>query len=118
MNTARLTRYDVSASLSASGFSPRSVAIAGSDVVITVESMFSMNNAQATISGMRNARCCTVYRAACSALDVARVEGVAEPITQQIEREHDEEYGRAGPHCHPRRVVDVVLRGVEHAAPA
>src|SRR5689334_25025173 len=57
MNTARLTRYDVSASLSASGFSPMSAAIAGSDVVITVESMFSMNSAQATISGMRTARC-------------------------------------------------------------
>ena len=56
MNTARLTRYDVSASFSASGFSPMSAAIAGSDVVITVESMFSMNSAQATISGMRTAR--------------------------------------------------------------
>ena len=32
-----------------------SAAIAGSDVVITVESMFSMNSAQATISGMRTA---------------------------------------------------------------
>src|SRR5436189_5334322 len=56
MNTARLTRYDVSASLSASGGSPTSAAIAGSEVVITVESMFSMNSAQATISGTRTAR--------------------------------------------------------------
>ena len=43
--------------MSASGFSPMSTAIAGSDVVITVESMFSMNSAQATMSGMRKARC-------------------------------------------------------------
>jgi ABC-type uncharacterized transport system permease subunit len=33
------------------GSSPRSAAIAGSDVAITVESMFSMNSAAATISG-------------------------------------------------------------------
>ena len=33
------------------------LAIAGSDVAITVESMFSMNRALATISGMRTARC-------------------------------------------------------------
>src|SRR5215470_12985798 len=55
MKTARLTRYEVSASLSASGFSPISAAIAGSDVVITVESMFSMNSAHATMRGMRTA---------------------------------------------------------------
>src|SRR5450631_3415415 len=56
MNTARLTRYDVSASLSARGGSPMSAAIAGSEVAITVESMFSMNSAQATMSGIRSAR--------------------------------------------------------------
>jgi argonaute-like protein implicated in RNA metabolism and viral defense len=36
---------------------PISAAIAGSEVAITVESMFSMNNAKATISGtMRSGR--------------------------------------------------------------
>src|SRR6185295_13733730 len=44
-------RYDVTASLSASGLVPISAAIAGSEVAITVESMFSMNSATATISG-------------------------------------------------------------------
>ena len=39
------------ASLSASGSVPISAAIAGSEVAITVESMFSMNKATATISG-------------------------------------------------------------------
>src|SRR3954471_18041854 len=39
------------ASLSSSGFAPMSRAIAGSEVAITVESMFSMNRATATISG-------------------------------------------------------------------
>src|SRR6202163_3385062 len=39
------------ASLSASGLVPRSAAIAGSEVAITVESMFSMNSATATIRG-------------------------------------------------------------------
>jgi hypothetical protein len=57
MNTARPTRYEVSASLSASGLSPISAAIAGSEVAITVESMFSMKSEQATMSGMRTVRC-------------------------------------------------------------
>ena len=48
---ASASRYDVTASFSASGLVPRARAIAGSDVAITVESMFSMNNATATISG-------------------------------------------------------------------
>src|SRR4029079_13690002 len=53
MNTASDNRYEVIASLSVSGLVPISAAIAGSDVAITVESMFSMNNAVATISGIR-----------------------------------------------------------------
>jgi len=51
MKTASESRYEVTASLSASGLVPISAAIAGSDVAITVESMFSMNRATATISG-------------------------------------------------------------------
>ena len=46
----------MTASLSASGSVPRARAIAGSEVAITVESMFSMNSATATMSGtMRSA---------------------------------------------------------------
>ena len=41
------------ASLSVSGLVPMSAAIAGSEVAITVESMFSMNRAVATMSGIR-----------------------------------------------------------------
>src|SRR5438309_6352796 len=41
------------ASLSVSGLVPMSTAIAGSEVAITVESMFSMNRAVATMSGIR-----------------------------------------------------------------
>ncbi len=41
------------ASFSVSGLVPISAAIAGSDVAITVESMFSMNSAAATMSGIR-----------------------------------------------------------------
>ena len=45
------------ASLSASGSVPISAAIAGNEVAITVESMFSMNRATAMISGtMRSGR--------------------------------------------------------------
>ena len=40
------------ASFSVSGLVPMSAAIAGSEVAITVESMFSMNRAVATMSGM------------------------------------------------------------------
>ena len=45
------------ASLSVSGLVPMSAAIAGSDVAITVESMFAMNHAQATISGIKRSFC-------------------------------------------------------------
>jgi len=41
------------ASFSVSGLAPISAAIAGSEVAITVESMFSMNKAVATMSGIR-----------------------------------------------------------------
>src|SRR5271170_5418863 len=44
------------ASLSSSGLDPISAAMAGSEVDITVESMFSMNSATATISGTRRSR--------------------------------------------------------------
>ena len=53
MNTASDSRYEVMASFSVSGLVPMSAAIAGSEVAITVESMFSMNRAVATISGIR-----------------------------------------------------------------
>ena len=53
MNTASDSRYEVIASFSVSGLVPMSAAIAGSEVAITVESMFSMNSAVATISGIR-----------------------------------------------------------------
>ena len=45
------------ASFSVSGLVPMSAAIAGSEVAITVESMFSMNRAVATISGIRRSLC-------------------------------------------------------------
>jgi len=56
MNTASESRYEVTASLSASGLVPISAAIAGSEVAITVESMFSMNSATAMISGTMRSR--------------------------------------------------------------
>src|SRR5712675_1128814 len=58
INTASDNKYDVMASLSVSGLVPMSAAIAGSEVAITVESMFSMNRAVATISGIR--RCLSI----------------------------------------------------------
>src|SRR5215203_4215126 len=45
------------ASFSVSGLVPISAAIAGSEVAITVESMFSMNRAVATMSGIRRSFC-------------------------------------------------------------
>jgi len=53
MNTASDSRYEVMASFSVSGLEPISAAIAGSEVAMTVESMFSMNRAVATMSGIR-----------------------------------------------------------------
>src|SRR5450830_2121819 len=51
MNTPRLTTYEVSASFKVIGSCPRSRASAGSEVAMTVTSMFSMNRAQPTMSG-------------------------------------------------------------------
>ena len=51
MNTASESRYEVTASLRARGLVPMSAAMAGSEVAMTVESMFSMNRATATMSG-------------------------------------------------------------------
>ena len=53
MKTAKVNKYDASASLSWIGLSCSSRPIAGNAVERTVESRFSMNNAHATISGMR-----------------------------------------------------------------
>src|SRR4051812_3693310 len=53
MNTASDSRYEVMASFRVSGLVPISAAIAGSEVAMTVESMFSMNRAVATMSGIR-----------------------------------------------------------------
>src|SRR5947199_7073535 len=53
MNTASDNRYEVMASFRVSGLVPISAAIAGSEVAMTVESIFSMNSAVATISGIR-----------------------------------------------------------------
>src|SRR5205807_364430 len=68
------------ASLSASGLVPMSAAIAGSDVAMTVESMFSMNSATATMSGIRRSRLMLVLLMllnACSVTGGAIVRGRA-----------------------------------------
>src|SRR5215216_6257449 len=56
MKTASASRYEVTASFIISGVVPRSLAITGNDVAITLESMFSMNKATATISGTSRSR--------------------------------------------------------------
>ena len=53
MKMASDTKYEVRASFRAIGLVPMSVAMAGRDVAITVESMFSMNRATARMSGVR-----------------------------------------------------------------
>jgi hypothetical protein len=53
MKTASDNRYEVIASFSVSGLVPISAAIAGSDVAMTVASMFSIKRAVATMSGIR-----------------------------------------------------------------
>ena len=58
------------ASLSSSGLDPISAAIAGSDVAMTVESMFSMNNATATMSGTTRS-----YEPGCCVLKGYRLAG-------------------------------------------
>ena len=50
-NTVRLKRYVVKANFKATGFVPKSAAMAGKEVAITVPSMFSMNKAEATTKG-------------------------------------------------------------------
>ena len=50
-------------------------------------------------------------------LSVPWVERVAQAVADEIERQHQQKNRQTGPYRHPRRVVDVVLGGVEHAAP-
>src|SRR5687767_6951717 len=49
---------------------------------------------------------------------VPRIERVAQPVAEQVERQHEDENRKPRPDRHPWRLLDVVLRGVEHAAPA
>src|SRR5262249_51569208 len=46
-----------------------------------------------------------------------RIERVAKPIADQIERKHGQEDGEPWPDRHPWRVDEKPLRGIEHAAP-
>src|ERR1700720_2323868 len=50
-------------------------------------------------------------------LSVPRIERVAQAVADEIERQHQQKNRQTRPYRHPRRVVDVVLGGVEHAAP-
>ena len=56
MNTARLSKYEVSATFMRTGSTPNTCAMVGSAVAITVESRFCMNSAQATITAVRRVR--------------------------------------------------------------
>src|SRR3546814_8399728 len=50
--------------------------------------------------------------------DLARVEGIAQTVAEEIEAENDKEDCRAGPPGHPGRLGEEVLRYVQHGAPA
>src|SRR6185369_4154346 len=66
------------ASFNVSGLVPMSAAIAGSDVAITVESMFSMNRAVATISGIRRSLVIEIGRSG-----KGQARGVYHPVAMQ-----------------------------------
>src|SRR5882724_5331138 len=79
MKTASDSRYEVIASFSVSGLVPMSAAIAGSEVAMTVASMFSMNRAVATMSGIRR---CLFIRIGARKYRVGRV-GLYHPLATQ-----------------------------------
>ena len=47
----------------------------------------------------------------------ARIERVAQSVAEQIEGKNGEKNCQPWPDCHPRRVDQKALRGIEHAAP-
>jgi len=47
-----------------------------------------------------------------------RIERVAQPVAEQVERHHQTEDRQPRPNRHPGRVREEVLRRVEHATPA
>src|SRR5215472_9521551 len=47
----------------------------------------------------------------------ARIEGVAQPVADQVERQHQTEYREPRPHRHPRRLAEEVAGDVQHAPP-
>src|SRR4051812_12575305 len=63
------------------------------------------------------------FSCACSAtrkrqLAMPRIQRIAQPVAEEVEGKHQQEDRQPGPEGHPRRVVDVVLGDVQHAAPA
>src|SRR5882672_5309563 len=51
-------------------------------------------------------------------LAMTRIKRITQSIPEKVERKHQKENRQARPDRHPGRVVDVVLGGVQHAAPA
>src|SRR6185437_1800249 len=51
-------------------------------------------------------------------LTTPRVERVAQPVAEEVEREHQEKDRQTRPHRDPGRLRDEMAGGVEHAAPA
>src|ERR1700704_5451175 len=78
MNTASDSRYEVMASFRVSGLVPISAAIAGSEVAMTVESIFSMNRAVATMSGIRRSLFIAIREG-----DQGREQGLYHPLVTQ-----------------------------------
>ena len=52
-----------------------------------------------------------------SSLPPPRIQRVAQPVADQVERQHDQEDRQAGKHREPRRLRQEALRRVQHRAP-
>src|SRR4051812_10797313 len=51
-------------------------------------------------------------------LAMPRIQRIAKSVPEEVEGKNEQENRQARPERHPRRLVDVVLGGVQHAAPA
>ena len=85
--------------------------LSGSDGARSANSLDPSYRSEAVPAGHRQATACCRY--ACRGSSASR-----RPSPSRLNDSTSRKIDTPGPHRHPRRVLDVVLRGVEHAAPA
>src|SRR6516162_6414849 len=89
----------------------------GSRAMIAANSRASDKVARTAVARRQKSTLCHNL-ATTARLTPSWIERVAQPVAEQVERQHQAEDRQARPHRHPWRLTEEVARYVEHAAPA